>query len=686
MKRSKKKIEKKIINNVSYDEQRRIAYSAQLALMNARMHDNVYLHYLIKHIGRADLKSTIAIQIPSYCDPELMNTIRSAIANATSPDRLRFIVCYQDDDEQVLTELKAIPNCKVIHIAKDDAPGLCAARSICNKAVSNEKYVLHIDSHMRFPKFWDTCMISLWEQCNDKKAIITAYAIQYSDMIDEPLDSDAFVKGLKDVSGRFINAMFFADDSGKLRFMAKKEFEKTDTAPRKAAFVSGHFIFAKSEIDKIVPSDPDMFFIADEITMAARYWTHGYNIYQPHITPIYHLFARDDVLKEKKGIDIQRFNSLKTGKCSTESDRMEKLFGIRSVDVDLGRYGLGTERTLDEYEQFAGIDIKNGRARLFAVRGAFDTEHNDREMWWYNIPGAMSDDHYNDTILVMIPVYDDKRIIPTVRSFIRNAHNPERVYFSICLYGDEDCSILNELMKNKHCFVTYRKTSKFKGISDTLNLLESTCGKETYTLITESAMYAVKDWDKELIRYASLCGDNAVISDWCGGFDYDNIPTNSRMGMGIKPIAVQGNNHIGLRYGEFVIGSFPARGAFAINQCMFAKTDVFRECRHDPNLTYWMSETGFALSLWTHGYDVYHSPESYIYKCYDSSMPGDIPSRTENSEDRLAVYIGLIDSDKIDMGEFGPGSKRTIKMFEHFTGLSFGEKTIDNTFHKGYVR
>ena len=99
-----------------------------------------------------------------------------------------------------------------------------------------------------------------------------------------------------------------------------------------------------------------------------------------------------------------------------------------------------------------------------------------------------------------------------------------------------------------------------------------------------------------------------------------------------------------------------------------------------------MSETGFALSLWTHGYDVYHSPESYIYKCYDSSMPGDIPSRVENSEDRLAAYIGLIDSDKIDMGEFGPGSKRTIKMFEHFTGLSFGEKTIDNTFCKGYVR
>lgn len=665
------------------------AYEAKLTLANVQMKNNFYLRYLVKNMKTADLESKIAIQIPSYCDPELLNTIHSAVKTAANPNRVIFLVCLQDDDEAVLSELIAMPNCKVVHIAKKDAPGLCAARHMCNKMLTDEEYVLHIDSHMRFPKFWDVCLISLWKQCEDDKAIITAYGMNYADKVDEPVDSDVFVKELSNMNGRFINALAFSDETVKLRFLANTGFSEGDTAPRKAAFVSGHFIFAKAELDRLVPSDPDMYFVADEISMAVRYWTHGFNIYQPHIIPIFHLFFRDTILKEKHNVDVPRFEPNQNDKNVVELQRMERLFEVGNDDVDLKTYGLGTARTLKDYCEFAGVDFKNKTVRSFSVRSAFDKEHDARDMMHYNIPGNKhsAEAYRNQTIRVLIPAFDNEYVLSTVRSFVENANNPDRLSFSICLYEkNENSNMLAELLKIPRCHVIYRKPKSYKGIGDTLYLLETTCGNEDYTMLTEAFMYAVKDWDIALVEDAMRCGDNALISNWCGGFEYDKLPTTHRRGMGIRADVIQGNNHVGLHFGDPVYQNIPVRGYFAVTQCMFGRTKIFCECKHDPKMVGWTSETSYILSLWTHGYDVYHSAKSYIYRFYGVNGFAEPSNMINMSEDRLAAYIGFIDKDELDLGEFTPGNKRTVEMFEIATGVSFLNKFIfKNILPKGFV-
>ena len=53
-------------------------------------------------------KEKILIEIASYCDKELLNTVNSAIIQAEYPDRIHFAICYQGDDLDDYYELKKL--------------------------------------------------------------------------------------------------------------------------------------------------------------------------------------------------------------------------------------------------------------------------------------------------------------------------------------------------------------------------------------------------------------------------------------------------------------------------------------------------------------------------------------------------------------------------------------------------
>lgn len=89
---------------------------------------------------------TILIEIPAYKDPDLLNTVSSALIQAEFPERIHFGVCYQDDDLVVLKKLRVIPNTQVIHVPLSEARGSCYASNLCQKLLSDEDYIFHIDS------------------------------------------------------------------------------------------------------------------------------------------------------------------------------------------------------------------------------------------------------------------------------------------------------------------------------------------------------------------------------------------------------------------------------------------------------------------------------------------------------------------------------------------------------------
>lgn len=670
-------------------------YISQLSDRRKDITDSEYLDYLWNNRDSADLESTICVQVAAYCDPELISTLRSCVENAANPDRIHLVVCHQSDDEDELAKVWAFKNCKVKHFPKDKAPGTCAARYECNKLIADEDYIMHLDSHMRFAPFWDVCLMQQWTDCDDPKAIITAYGTNYARFVDEPLImSDKFVP--RKVDGKIMNAKHFESYTVKLRPYMKTCFPGDSTKPRQGAFVSAHFTFAKAELDRNIPFDPNMYFVADEISMAVRYWTHGYNIYHPAFRCIYHLYSRVEVLKDSHGVDVERVNrSIQKEAMEREQLRMEQLFRVCNHDCDLTGFDLGKERSIEEYQTFAGIDFKTKTILNFAHNGFFDTKHSEFDLkpsnWLLESEADYKVAHKEElskrTILVMIPSYKDPYLMMTVKSFRDNADNPDRIHFAVC-YQDDDMETLKELQSIEHCKVIHVLPQDATGVGYAYHLLESTLEDEDYVLRTESHMYAVKGWDSHLIGEVDELGDKAVISNWLGGFSKERpLPTGPQPSRVIGLLRISDTYLFNIVFAGTVVSNTPARGAFIIGNNVFGKAQFIRDCKHDPYMLMNSAEAAYTLSLWTHGYDVYHSNQRYLYHYYspynDDSTRDKINKQRRDEEVRVSIprikrYIGIIDDSNatIDLGEYGPGTERTIKAFECFTGIDYRGKKV----------
>ena len=135
----------------------------------------------------------IVIEIAAFCDPDLMTTIKSALYQADNPERVSFAICYQSDDLKELEELKKIKNCRIKHLKKAEARGICYARYLCQQLIEDEDYVWQIDAHMRFCKHWDTKMIELLLSLEDEKAIISHYPPSLTEGMEKlPIDDKEF--------------------------------------------------------------------------------------------------------------------------------------------------------------------------------------------------------------------------------------------------------------------------------------------------------------------------------------------------------------------------------------------------------------------------------------------------------------------------------------------------------------
>jgi len=123
------------------------------------------------------------------------------------------------------------------------------------------------------------------------------------------------------------------------------------TSPAPAKFLSAGFIFTLGRFCKDVPYDPNIQFRGEEITMCIRSYTHGYDFFHPHKIVLWHEYIRQGAPK----------NNLVTEITKKTYHRVEVLLEFNDKErssIDFGIYGFGTERTFEDYENFAGICFK----------------------------------------------------------------------------------------------------------------------------------------------------------------------------------------------------------------------------------------------------------------------------------------------------------------------------------------
>jgi len=291
---------------------------------------------------------TIFLQIASYRDPELENTIEDAIKNAKRPQNLRFGICRQyhpDDQFDNLDDYRDDERFKILDVPHQESKGVCWARNQVQQLYEGEMYTLQIDSHMRFAPNWDEEMIQMIKQLQDMgipKPLLTGYVSSF--------DPD------NDPAGRVQEPWRMAFDryipEGAVFFLPETipGWEELDS-PVPARFYSAHFCFTLGEFSEEVQHNPEYYFHGEEISIAARAFTWGYDLFHPHKVLIWHEYTR-------KGRTKQWDDDKEWGQKNSHSHLTNrKLFGMdgETQEGHEGIYGFGTERTLRDYEEYSGL-------------------------------------------------------------------------------------------------------------------------------------------------------------------------------------------------------------------------------------------------------------------------------------------------------------------------------------------
>ena len=302
----------------------------------------------------------IFIQIASYRDPQLLPTLRNCIAMAKYPENLVFSIAWQhsiDDEWDNLYEYKDDSRFKIIDIDYRDSKGACWARHTLQQQYDGEKYTLQIDSHHRFINNWDEELINMYIELKSKgyeKPLLTSYVSSY-DPDNEP-DGRVLIPWKMNFD-RFIpeGAVFFLPAS-------IDNYRDLDS-PIPARFYSAHFAFTSGDFVLEVPHDPEYYFHGEEISIAARAYTSGYDLFHPHKVILWHEYTR-------KGRTKQWDDDSKWSEKNAQSHlRNRKLFEMDGEinDIDFGKYGFGNVRTLEDYERYAGISFKKRAVQKFTL-------------------------------------------------------------------------------------------------------------------------------------------------------------------------------------------------------------------------------------------------------------------------------------------------------------------------------
>jgi glycosyltransferase involved in cell wall biosynthesis len=316
---------------------------------------------VIDMINKLFSQETIFVQIASYRDPQLLPTIKDCIEKAKYPENLRFGIAWQhslDDVWDNLEEYKNDSRFRIVDINYKDSKGACWARNQLQQKYNNEKYTLQLDSHHRFIQDWDSELISMVKHLQNKghkKPLLTAYISSFnpdndpSERMQEPwwMTFDRFIPE---------GAVFFLP--------ATIPGWQNLVEPIPSRFYSAHFAFTLGKFCKEVPHDPEYYFHGEEISIAARAYTWGYDLFHPHKVVAWHEYTR-------KGRTKQWDDDPEWGQLNAISHKRNRvLFGMDGecmCQIDFGIYGFGKKRTLEDYERYAGLRFKDRSVQQYTL-------------------------------------------------------------------------------------------------------------------------------------------------------------------------------------------------------------------------------------------------------------------------------------------------------------------------------
>lgn len=300
-------------------------------------------------VGSPAQPGLIFVSIASYRDPELVPTVRDCMAKARYPERLRFGICWQHAGDEELPDWFDGDQFKVVDVDCRDSGGANWARAKVMELWDGEQWYLQLDSHHRFAQGWDEMLLEEIARADSDRPILTTYGPPYS-------RDEAELTETTPMSMQFNG--FTPQGFPVFRPGPVADWQQR-TQPRRARFASAHLLFASSSFVHDVPCDPELYFTGDEAVLGVRAYTHGYDMFEPSRVIVWHEYVRPSQPKHWDDHPDDATGPAWHDREALSRNKMRQIFD----GLSQGPFGLGGERTLEEYEAFAGVSFRHRKVQ-----------------------------------------------------------------------------------------------------------------------------------------------------------------------------------------------------------------------------------------------------------------------------------------------------------------------------------
>ena len=286
----------------------------------------------------------IFVSIACFMDNDIINTIDDCLAKSKYPENIIFGVCLQyDPSDNFFEKYDNHPQVKVVKMPYCEAKGPAYARGLIYDLFTDEDYFFQIDCHTRFFQYWDDKIINHYKHCCSiyPKVVISHYPININNMNNEDHSKQiAHISTVRCIDihngikthGRFINS---------------------NSPPKESYGISAAMLFFDKHTYYTVPFDKEIYGglqFEEQTVLAARYWTHGYNIYQ----------MNEHVIATEYITNTARYNVRPSTNPILKQNTHNKLYHIMKLKYDDTYVNntnslLGTERTIEDYYRFLQI-------------------------------------------------------------------------------------------------------------------------------------------------------------------------------------------------------------------------------------------------------------------------------------------------------------------------------------------
>jgi hypothetical protein len=319
---------------------------------------------------------SIFISIASCKELFLVQTIKSAMANASNPDDVYFGICNMVIDEEDFLDdpIFKLSNINVVETKHSSPLGIGIGRMLSSLMADREhKYHLQVDAHTLFVKGWDDILKKQYQELLEfcEKPIISTSPKEWYHTENEEI----FINSPKDIiSLENFNAneknptLIFSNNKNALTESMRHQNLKNNIVGfvegcdakwkeeenfKEHGLMFGSFAFYDFSFLNELINDPSVCWAGDQTNLSVRAGTRGYRMFTVKKATVFTKNKFDDNRKLLYGYDWRRSQPSKVHQYLNAKAK-KQLIKILSGEY-IGFWGASDKESMDKYESSLGF-------------------------------------------------------------------------------------------------------------------------------------------------------------------------------------------------------------------------------------------------------------------------------------------------------------------------------------------